>query len=149
MKQQSMPVSPAAANNSQGNKALCGEEKSSTSDPRHTTCINPVLDGMFSVSTAVTTFMQGQGIKVTKQSLDYVADPTHKPHIVQSPKVTNSSKPSGDALESSTEPRVISTPKVPTLPSPLPKTTIILSSVLFSTQRTLIIEIKHLYADLS
>jgi len=38
---------------------------------------------------------------------------------------------------------------MPSLPSPLPKTTIILSSILFSTQRSLIVELKHLYTDLS
>ena len=131
-----MPILPTAAN--------------FTSDRRHATYINPVLDGMFSVSAAVAIFMQGQGMEVTKQSLQCVADPIHKPHTVQPPKVTNGSRPSGDALESNTkQQRMISPLPVPSLPSPLPKAMIIVSSVLFSTQHTLIAETKHIYADLS
>ena len=129
---------------------MCEVEKSFTSDPKYATYINPVSDGVFSVSTAVATFMQGQGIKVTQQSLDCVTDPTHRPHTVQSPKAINVSRSSEDVRELNTEQQqVTQPPSVPTLPSPLPKTTIILSSVLFSVQRALIVEIKHLYADLS
>jgi len=124
-------------------------EKNCASDSRHITYINPVLDGIFSVSNALSTFMQGQGIKVTKQSQDDPADPTHKPHVVQSSNAVNDSGPSGDALESDIKQRVNSSLSVPTIPSPLPKTTVILSSILFSVQRTLIIELKHLYTDLS
>lgn len=93
--------------------------------------------------------MQGQGIKVTKQSQDDLADLTHTPHIVQFSDAINGSEPSGDALESNTEQQVISLLPTPTLPSPLPKATIIISSILFSVQRKFIIELKQFYTDLS
>lgn len=126
-----------------------GIEKSFTSDLGHKTYISQVLDGTFSVSTTLAAFMQGQGIKVAEQSVNYIVDPAHKPHIEPPLNITNLPRPAGDALESNAETQRVTSLPVPILPSPLPKTTIILSSTLFSTQRTLIKELKYLYADLS